>query len=292
MKTWAINVLRVNLKPDSLLLFRTLLYLWFMLYLLWNMPVSEAIWGRNSLVMPVVASPEPINNIFYFLSYNGVLAWMVLWVHGLSLLLAIAGVAGIIPRILVYLTAGMMYFGGYLSFNSGYVLMWLMSFYMIAANPRSNKPLAIVANNFVLAAGIAQLLLVYGMAAAYKMIGHSWLDGSAMHYTLALPHFDRLGIGEWLCEHSWLSAGMNYTALAYQTFFPIMVWIRRIRKYWLMAGIGFHGFIMLAMGLWDFGLAMIFCYALLLPNHQAAWLLKKLKIRSYGYNGRLEKTGY
>lgn len=279
MKAIATKLIRRSLKPDSLLLFRTLLYSWFLLYLAWNLPVYEAIWGRNSLVMPIVASPEPINNVFYFLSYNGVLAWMVLCVHGLSLVLAISGLAGVLPRVLVYLTAGMLYFGGYLAFNGGFVLMWLMSFYMIAANPRSNSPFGHIANNFVLAAGIVQLLLVYGMAAVYKLTGHTWMEGSSVYYTLAMPHFDRLGMGEWLSGNTWLSAGMNYAAFAYQALFPIVVWIRPIRKYWLIAGIGFHGFIMAAMGLWDFGLAMIFCYALLLSNEQAAGLLKKLRIR-------------
>jgi len=267
-------------RPSSLRLFSILLYSWLLLYLLWNLPVHELIWGRSSFNMPIVAPPGVFQNIYYFLVYNGPLSKWVLIVHGIACFLAIFGRLGVVPRILVYITGAMLYNAGYLAYNGGYILCWLMSFYLIFADSRGSHPIRNVLNNIAITACMMQVMLVYGVAAWFKWQGNTWLEGSSVYYTLQMEHFSPAGIGKWLSQFYWLMLILNYAGLFYQSLFPIVVLFKRFRTWWLLTGLGFHLFIIIVMGLWDFGLAMIISYAVFLDEEKSARILKKFGIRN------------
>jgi hypothetical protein len=60
---------------------------------------------------------------------------------------------------------------------------------------------------------------------------------------------------------------MTWGALLYQFAFPVLVLVLKRKRIWfLMVGVLMHVFIAIVMNLWDFGLAMIVCYALFLPD--------------------------
>jgi hypothetical protein len=273
LKEWIECAVTTTRRPSALRLFSKLLYAWFVIYLLWNLPVHDLIWGRASFNMPVIATPGIINNIYYFLTYNGTLSHWVLLVHGLSALCALFGFLGVFARILVYFSAAMLYYSGYLAFNGGFVLCWIMSFYLIFANFKSTHPVSGVLNNLVITACMLQVFVVYGVAAWFKWQGTTWLEGSSVYYTLKMDHFSSWGIGEWLSRNYWLMLVLNYAGLFYQSLFAVVIWFKPIRNWYLIAGIGFHLFIVFIMGLWDFGIAMIITYSVFLSEEKAASIL-------------------
>jgi hypothetical protein len=55
---------------------------------------------------------------------------------------------------------------------------------------------------------------------------------------------------------------LNYLVIWYQLLFPVLVWIKPIKKWYLLAGIVQHLFIAFVLGLPSFGLIMIVAYAI------------------------------
>jgi len=104
----------------------------------------------------------------------------------------------------------------------------------------------------------AQICLVYFYAAFAKIFDQDWLDGNAVNMTLAvhdysLPFsYDGFGLTGKI---------LNYLVLTYQLFFLILVWFKKIKKWFLLIGVFQHLFIAFVIGLPSFGLIMIVAYA-------------------------------
>jgi hypothetical protein len=68
---------------------------------------------------------------------------------------------------------------------------------------------------------------------------------------------------------SWLFIALNYVVLAYQLLFPVLVWIKKIKKPFLILGILMHLYIAFVIGLVSFGFVMILPYIYFWPNSTA-----------------------
>jgi hypothetical protein len=124
-----------------------------------------------------------------------------------------------------------------------------------------------------------QFVLVYAEAAFYKWMGTTWLEGSAMHYAAQLDHFIRPGVASVFLKHRWLSMFFSFAGLAYQTAFPLLIWVRKARIPLLLAGVFFHGFIATAMKLPEFGTAMMVGYLLFIEEDSARKVLVLLRLK-------------
>ena len=102
-----------------------------------------------------------------------------------------------------------------------------------------------------------------------------------MFYAAHLDHFVRKPVADFLSENRILSIVLTYSALAYQTAFPILVWFKKLRLPLLLVGIGFHGFIAIGMTLPEFGLAMIAGYTLFIKEETALKIVRKLKVKKF-----------
>lgn len=263
-------------KPVTLQVFEKAVYLWFILNLIILIPVADLIWGPDSLQLPLSNQAGLINNFFFFLNYNREFYWIILLVHGLASLLALLNLGGIVSKLAVYLSAGMLYFSGYLAFNSGFILMWLFSFFLMFHKKGAKEWLGYISSNFSYAALVAQFLIVYSVAAFWKWTGYTWVEGSAIHYTLYLDHFAIPWVRELLLPHKGLLTILTYIALGYQSLFAIMVWGKKLKYLWLMIGVGFHLYIIVMMGMYDFGSAMITGYLLFLDEEKSKKILQKI----------------
>ena len=110
-----------------------------------------------------------------------------------------------------------------------------------------------------------QLLLAYAAAAAHKFTGSAWLDGTAVGMVAADPLFN-LG---WLLHAPWLCTALTYAALLWMTTFPLAMWWRGTRRWWLLIGVVFHLSTAVFMGIPQMGLAFIACYAVWLDEREA-----------------------
>ena len=103
-----------------------------------------------------------------------------------------------------------------------------------------------------------QVCLVYFLAGYAKLTDADWLSGNAVNgifkvYDFSLP---------FLYQGSSLGSFLTYTVIAYQLLFPVLVWLKKIKKCFLLIGVLQHLFIAFIIGLPSFGFIMIVAYAI------------------------------
>ena len=109
-----------------------------------------------------------------------------------------------------------------------------------------------------------QMIFMYSMNGLYKIVGPSWLEGTSMHYVLgdlALTRFS----SSLLPLPLWLTSGMTWSVMIWETSFPLMglwKWPRRIA---LTFGVMFHVGILLTMELGPFVPYALCMYLPLIP---------------------------
>lgn len=107
-----------------------------------------------------------------------------------------------------------------------------------------------------------QLLLAYGAAAAHKLTGTAWLDGSAVAMVARDPAFNL----HWLTGLPGLCTLLTFAAFGFMMIFPFGVWWRPSRRVLLLIGALFHLATAVFMGIPQMGFAFIACYALWLDG--------------------------
>lgn len=263
------NVLATeHVKPRGMWLFERLVFGWFIFNAVYYFGARDIFWGGESIFMIPNYTQGLVNNFFYILIYSRQYADFIFFVHLASAVLAFFGIGRFFTKILVWATSLMLYYAAWSLFNSGFLLCVLYSFYLAFAHTRSNKQSWISLTNVALIACMLQLTLVYAEAAAFKMSGSMWWEGSAFYYAINLEQFTSLSTREFFNNKVWLVTTLTYVGLAYQALFPIAIWIKKIKWLFLALGLLFHLFIAIFMGLPDFGSAMIIGYVLFIPERK------------------------
>ncbi|HRH39712.1 MAG TPA: HTTM domain-containing protein [Flavobacteriales bacterium] len=107
-----------------------------------------------------------------------------------------------------------------------------------------------------------QLLVAYAATGTHKLTGAHWLDGSAIGVVSSDAAFGP----SWMTEHTTIAQAATWIVLVFQLTFPIAVWWKRLRLFWMGIGIAFH----LATALWmdipEMGLAFIAAYPIWLDD--------------------------
>lgn len=272
-----LNVLATeHVKPRGMWLFERLVFAWFIFNALYYLDVRDIFWGGESIFMIPNYTQGLVNNFFYILIYSRQYADLIFYTHIAAAALAFFGIGRFVTKILVWTTALMLYYAAWSLFNSGFLLCVLYTFYLAFAHTRSTKKSWISLSNVAMIACMLQLTLVYAEAAAFKMSGDMWWNGSAFFYAMNLEQFTSLSTREFFNSRTWLVSILTYAGLSYQVLFPIAIWIRKIKWIFLALGLLFHLFIAIFMGLPDFGTAMIVGYVLFIPESIWKQLFSKI----------------
>lgn len=100
------------------------------------------------------------------------------------------------------------------------------------------------------------LCLIYFFGGITKCAGAGWWDGTSIWYALIRPPFNLLP-PEALISWKSLFPIMSISVCLLETGYPLFVWVRKTRAFWLLAVIAMHVAIGLAMGLYLFAFVMI-----------------------------------
>lgn len=244
--------------------FVALVYGWFLInaLLLWDS--KELIWGAESVIQRYGAPNRLMNNIAYALMYDRGKFHLAFAFHLMGAFLGMWDKSwAFVPRSIAWFTGVLLFFAAIPAFNSGMLLMLLMAFFTIPYWSKRSSWWRIALSNASRSAAIVQLVMVYALSAFFKLSGDQWLHGSAVYYSLNIDRFSSSGLHQWMANKYSLLVVLNYASLAYQILFPAVLIMKRGRNAMLLVGLVFHLSIGWAMHLWDFALAMIFCYPLL-----------------------------
>jgi hypothetical protein len=144
-----------------------------------------------------------------------------------------------------------------------YLFQHLLFFCIFLSNtkPKLNSihsSLDIALHNTAMIALRIQLCLVYFLAGYAKLMDADWVNGNAISDSLAVHDYSAPFFYE---TSGTLWQTLNYLVIWYQLLFPILIWIKKIKKWYLLLGVLQHLFIAFAMGLPSFGFIMIIAYA-------------------------------
>lgn len=112
-----------------------------------------------------------------------------------------------------------------------------------------------------------QVCVVYGFSGLEKCKGTRWWDGSALWDVLSMGTMQRWDLSFVAHAPVLLALGV-YVVLAWEIYFPALIWIPRLRLPMLFFGLVMHLGIFLFMNLPSFGFMMISLYALFLRKEE------------------------
>jgi len=109
-----------------------------------------------------------------------------------------------------------------------------------------------------------QLSLIYFLSGYDKLHSEVWRSGAAVFSILNLDFFQNpsftVNLSSTAC---WL---VGWIVILFELGFAVLIWIKSYRLPILIAGALFHICIIYFLGLLDFGILMILCYAVFLPS--------------------------
>jgi len=264
---------------QSIRFFTILVYGWFVLnaFMLW--PSKDMLWGADKIFFRHGFPDGILSNFFYMLVYQSTRAPYIFYLHIVAALVSMAEFRwSLLPRLITWATGWMLFYSATEVFNSGIMLMLMMAFFSSFIYTKARNYYGVSVSNFMRAACITQLIMVYAVAGLYKLTGSQWLSGEAFYYALQI---DQYSSPFWqtadVIAIPGLYATMNYIGFGYQLLFPVLIWIKKLRPFFLICGLSFHLFIGIFMHLWDFAFAMIFCYVLFLEDKNIASLKRFFK---------------
>ncbi|NQV52759.1 MAG: hypothetical protein HQ500_06230 [Flavobacteriales bacterium] len=122
------------------------------------------------------------------------------------------------------------------------------------------------------------IALLYFASAYWKTFGEMWFSGQAMLMSISFEAYSFPGILALLPSNTWYLLIGTYAVFAYQLLFAIAIWIKPVRKPFLLFGLLFHLSIVFIVGLADFGVFMIASYSIFLAPSDARMLMERLSV--------------
>jgi hypothetical protein len=112
-----------------------------------------------------------------------------------------------------------------------------------------------------------QVCIIYGFSGMEKLKGTRWWDGSALWDVLSSGSMQRWDLS-FVSHFPLLLAAAVYIVLAWEIYFPVLVWVRPMRLPVLFFGVLMHIGIYVFMNLPSFGFMMITLYLLFLRKEE------------------------
>lgn len=103
------------------------------------------------------------------------------------------------------------------------------------------------------------MCIIYFWAGFAKLKGQSWWTGEAMWQVIANMEYQTTDL-TWMASVPWLPYLLAHITVAWEVFFCVLVWNSSLRPFILTVGVAMHLGIGAFLGMWTFGLVMIFPY--------------------------------
>lgn len=105
------------------------------------------------------------------------------------------------------------------------------------------------------------LCVIYFYTGAWKLRGFSWWDGTALWKVLGNQQLATLDFS-FLGHFPLAISILTFSTVVFELYFPVLVWIAKVRPMVLLLGLFFHLGICLSMGLFFFSAVMVAPYIL------------------------------
>jgi hypothetical protein len=110
-----------------------------------------------------------------------------------------------------------------------------------------------------------QICVIYMYTGFEKLKGNTWWDGTALWTVFANPQFTGFDL-IWLKNFPLFFAVGTFVTVIFEIYFPAMILNKKLRNYWLWAGLFFHVLIGLTLSLMTFSFVMLSTYFLFIDR--------------------------
>lgn len=196
-----------------------------------------------------------------FTRVTSVLAWLIAVSYAHRAMLANFGLDQILSVLILYLTLAPC--GQYLSIDA-----WRRRWSSGQANKVSPSVMANVACRLVQ----CHLCVMYLFAGLSKLQGISWWNGDAVWETLANYEYQSLDM-TFLAAIPFVTHLATHATVAWEISFSALVWNRYLRPFVILIGTSMHLGIGMFLGMWTFGLTMMFGYVTFIPSHRLRYFV-------------------
>lgn len=114
-----------------------------------------------------------------------------------------------------------------------------------------------------------QVCIIYAFSGLKKLKGFTWWNGDAIWNSLAGPQLARWDFS-WLAHFPYTLAGVAYLTLAWEIYFPALIWIKPLRIPMLLVGVILHLGIAIGLNLTFFASLMVLTYVFFLDRETIA----------------------
>ena len=128
-----------------------------------------------------------------------------------------------------------------------------------------------------------QMIAIYCQAFWTKLVGVTWLDGTAMYYCSRLEEYWRFSVPQAI-DHILVYQLLSWGTLVVEFSLWTLIWVRELRPFVLLLGIALHLGIEITMNVNFFSYIMLSCYITFLSDRQIKTALEWLKSGAFPTN--------
>jgi hypothetical protein len=103
------------------------------------------------------------------------------------------------------------------------------------------------------------LCVIYGYTGLEKLKGETWWEGTAVWYVVSNDNIVPFNM-EFFQHAPSLIALMTFSTLIFEVYFPLAIWLKPLRNFWLFLGLCLHSLSAIFMGLIFFAPIMMAAY--------------------------------
>jgi hypothetical protein len=121
------------------------------------------------------------------------------------------------------------------------------------------------------------LCLAYFVSAINKVHSDVWFSGIATYYTLGLERY-KSPINHLFINNGYFVTFTTYFTLFFELYFPVLIWVKKLRPLFIVSGILLHLGIYVFMMIYDFQTVFIAVYGFFITNSE--WLHLKTVVEN------------
>ena len=288
-----------NYKSFYLSFLRVAISIWLLKEVVINWPAMDILYGPSTFVTlkSNLISKIPGGGLMLVRTYY---LWVIV-TYIIVILLNILGIGRWFTALLLFLMVDFLEKMNTSFVNGGDKMVRLILLYMIFANSYQyfvlykNKrevsekgELKNLISNLAAVSIMLQLCVAYFSSGIAKINDTFWWNGEATYYALSMERFVGTPLNKYIVQQKWIDYLTNYGTIIFELFFPILIWIKKMRKPLLIAGVIFHICIYIFMMIYGFEIVFILIYGLFLPNKMLVDFSQRIK--SFFWKGEFVKA--
>ena len=115
---------------------------------------------------------------------------------------------------------------------------------------------------------IFEFCLIYFAAGLSKLLQPIWQNGEALYYVLRIEDFRASDLNIWLTKSSFFVKSSTWFTLFWELTFPIAIWFKKLRNWYLLSGIALHIGIWMLMRIDNFSFIMLSIYPIFFADKE------------------------